>query len=613
MHNNSHQKERNAGTTPENKKKMLWNLASQKKWTELNEMLDNGEISAEHFEYAPSGSASIALLTADARKWDLLNRMLDLNLITPTQLESTGYTRKYGLMNVALRLGICNKWVLFKKILGLNLMTPTQLDTSIACGVNTLFLVALSKQWDALNEMLNQNLITRQQTERIINRGSKKFEGGTTSLILAIYEQDNILNRMLDLNLITTSQVESAFAREIITRNNFINEHHKLCSIKGVNLPLILSIHKQWGPLNKIIDKGLITSPLLGRAFASGGGEGENTVLSLASQQRWDELEKMLHLLTASHLESSYRLGPNMGNSTIYYLIRHGNNLLLSRIISIVLKNRIPETIFSHIHRGIESIKQQPHQHIHWDSETPDSTLSLGLHLSLIIKPDLYYYPQNIQWFCNAYAVKNKTRDFKLIFLHLFGREVLQMKPIPSILRPEQNHKAHSGFAAVTLRDIPEACKFNVLDYLYENGREFVERNKDILEEYLILRNISSLRIYMDEIITQCEQATDKISVRSQLNELKPDLIDDFLGAIQRHQSQQKNNPQLEPEAEAETQHRKKRKLAAEPKAETQYRTYLFSRAAQAQIKEDVCQKLGKGDNIKPGGWDSIIGNALKL
>ena len=604
MHNNSQQNRKkrklgkiNAGTTPEDKKKMLWYLASTKKWTELNEMLDNGEISAEHFEYAPSGSASIALLTADAREWDLLNRMLDLNLITPTQLESTGYTTKYGLMNVALRLGICNKWVLFKKILGLNLMTPTQLDTSIACGVNTLFLVALSKQWDALNEMLNQNLITRQQTGRIINRGSK-FEGGTTSLILAIYEQDNILNRMLDLNLITTSQVESAFAREIITRNNFINEHHKLCSIKGVSLPLILSIHKQWGPLNKIIDKGLITSPLLGRAFASGDGEGENTVLSLASQQRWNELEKMLHLLTASHLESSYRLGPNMGNSTIYYLIRHGNNLLLSRIISIVLKNRIPETIFSHIHRGIESIKQQPHQHIHWDSETPDSTLSLGLHLSLIIKPNLYYYPQNIRRFCNAYAVKNKTRDFKLIFLHLFGREVLQMKPIPSLLLPEHNHKAYSGFA-VTLRDIPEVCKLNVLDYLYENGREFVERNKDILEEYLRLRNNLSLRIYMDEIITQYAKATDKFSVRSQLKDLKPDFIDDFLKAIQRHQSQQMNNPQLEAEAEVE--------------AKTQHRTYLFSTAAQAQITKDVCQKLDNGDNIRPGGWDNIIGNAVTL
>ena len=117
----------------------------------------------------------------------------------------------------------------------------------------------------------------------------------------------------------------------------------------------------------------------------------------------------------------------------------------------------------------------------------------------------------------------------------------------------------------------------------------------------------------MDEIITQCAQETDNISSRSHLKELKPDLIKDFLEAIQRHQSQQKNNPQIEPEAEAETPHRKKRKLKAEPKAETQYRTYLFSRAAQDQIKRDVHQKLVNGDNIKPGNWDCIIGNALTL
>jgi hypothetical protein len=186
-----------------------------------------------------------------------------------------------------------------------------------------LLALARQKNWPAIEKLIEQKKITPELLTAIIEEEGDD-QGVNTLWCLAINKQWDIINKLL--SHITPQALESAAAQG--TR-------------QGVNTLWCLAVNEQWGIIDKLCSK--VTPKALEEATKQGHNQGINTLWSLAVNERWGIIDKLCSKVTSKALESTPTQGTCQDINTLWFLAHHKQWDIINKLLSKVTSKALEE------------------------------------------------------------------------------------------------------------------------------------------------------------------------------------------------------------------------------------------------------------------------------
>jgi hypothetical protein len=245
---------------------------------------------------APISSETPPDLLALARQknWPAIEKLIEQKKITPELL--TAIIEEEGDdqgVNTLWFLAVNKQWDIINKLL--SHITPQALESAAAQGtrqgVNTLWCLAVNEQWGIIDKLCSK--VTPKALEEATKQGHN--QGINTLWSLAVNEQWGIIDKLC--SKVTSKALESTPTQG---------------TCQDINTLWFLAHHKQWDIINKLLSK--VTSKALEE------GEGVNTLQFLAGNEQWGIINELLSKVTPKALEEATKQGDNQGITALWFL-----------------------------------------------------------------------------------------------------------------------------------------------------------------------------------------------------------------------------------------------------------------------------------------------------
>ncbi|CAM4497131.1 MAG: hypothetical protein LEGION0403_FIIPPAGN_01714 [Legionella sp.] len=309
-------------------------LGYSKQWELLKQLFNRKElITTELLEPTPlqgiNQGINLLWILVNNRKWDLINILVERDLISPTILAAMPTVGDFQGMNVLSLLGCSKQWELLKQLFNQNELITTELLEPRALqgvnqGINLLWILANNRKWDLISLLVEHDLISPTMLAAMPTVGDSM--GRNVLYLFALNKQWELLEQLLN-------------RYEFITRELLTPSAHK-----GVNLLWVLTKNQKWDLINILLQKNLISSPMLAAtSMDANPSQGSKALHRLVYHQQWELLKKLFNqegLITTELLTSTESTGVNAGLNLLWILANHQQWGLINIVVQHDLINQ---------------------------------------------------------------------------------------------------------------------------------------------------------------------------------------------------------------------------------------------------------------------------------